>query len=253
MGGKFLEWNKGEFDTEPKYYVYRWFRKSDDYTFYVGKGSGNRYRDRSPTKRNRYFISYISMYEVSVEIVKSNLTEEESFKLEAQLIKEYREKGECCCNFADGGATNGNSHLSGALNPMYGKTHTLEARQKIREANLNGRNTGKNNSQYGVSPKERMGQEKYEIWKQKHTKICKSLNPKARVVKVYNRYTDEIEHIFHCILDCATFLQSCYDDLRKKDINLVRRIPENHPKNKPYRDFYFEIIKPIKGNTVPSL
>ena len=253
MGGKFIEWRRGVFDLEPKYYVYRWFRIQDGYTFYIGKGSGKRYQDRTPTKRNRYFSSYIAMYDVEVEIVVAGLTEKEAFELEKKLIDEYRKRGECCCNFAEGGAENGNSHLSGALNPMYGKTHTFEARQKIREANLHGRNAGKNNSQYGISPQERMSKEQYKKWRENHKNINRSRNPNAKIVKMYNIINDELVQSFSCIIDCAEFLQKYYSDLNNKDINLIRRIPENHPKNKPFRNFYFEIIKPIKGNTVPSL
>lgn len=84
-----------------RFYVYEWFNKDSGEVFYVGKGSGSRWKTKSG--RNQYFKHYISKYECGVRKVKSNITESEAFNLEVEAIKEYRNKGECKCNLASGG------------------------------------------------------------------------------------------------------------------------------------------------------
>ena len=43
------------------YYIYEWYRKDNNEIFYVGKGSGNRYKVK--TQRNALFIEMINKYE----------------------------------------------------------------------------------------------------------------------------------------------------------------------------------------------
>ena len=136
--------------TEQKYYVYAWYIKSTNKIFHIGKGTGQRYLNRT-THRNAYFINVLNKYkdDVDVKIIKDNLFEQEAFDLERKLIAEYKEKGECKTNLHIGGCGGfpGNSaqrskKLSdfgktriGAKNPMYGKTHTPEVRKRLSEAN----------------------------------------------------------------------------------------------------------------------
>lgn len=72
--------------------------------------------------------------------------------MEKQLIAKYKSKGECKTNFHEGGQGGNTGNYNnpersrkiseaakkriGKLNPMYGKHHTEETKQKLREINL---------------------------------------------------------------------------------------------------------------------
>lgn len=83
------------------YYVYEWFNVDTGEVFYVGKGKGSRYKNK--TKRNQYFINYVNKYNCNVRKIKENLTEEEAFNFEIDTIAKYKKIGECKCNLSLGG------------------------------------------------------------------------------------------------------------------------------------------------------
>lgn len=83
------------------FYVYEWYNRETLEVFYVGKGKNGRYKDTK--KRNKYFLNYYNKYKCDVKKVKENMEESEAFDLEIELIKKYREKGQCKCNISDGG------------------------------------------------------------------------------------------------------------------------------------------------------
>lgn len=68
------------------YYVYMWIRKDLNEVFYIGKGHGNRCYSMD---RSEEFIKIRSMYECEVIKVFNNLTEQEAFILEGNLIRRY--------------------------------------------------------------------------------------------------------------------------------------------------------------------
>lgn len=139
--------------NKKEFYVYRWYYINTNETFHIGKGKGQRYKEKTQS-RNQFFKNIINKEKdnVTSEILVDNLTEQEAWDLEKQLIAKYKSKGECKTNFHEGGrgGNTGNynnperSHkLSeaakkrvGELNPMYGKHHTEETKQKLREINL---------------------------------------------------------------------------------------------------------------------
>ena len=84
-----------------RFYVYEWYNVDTKEVFYVGKGNGSRYK--TVEGRNEYFTRYYNKYNCDVRKVKSNILEEEAYDLEIELIKKYRELGQCVCNFQDGG------------------------------------------------------------------------------------------------------------------------------------------------------
>lgn len=136
--------------TDKKYYVYAWYRKSTNHIFHIGKGTGNRYLDTIHS-RNKYFKAIINKYkdDVDVKLMYKNLYEKDAFDLERKLISEYKEHNECETNFHIGGCGGfpGNSEQRskkisefaktriGSKNPMFGKTHSINARKHISDAN----------------------------------------------------------------------------------------------------------------------
>ena len=167
------------------YYVYMYYLKSTGEVFYVGKGKNDRYK--SMVHRNALFLNILNKHkdDVDVKFYKEHLSEDESFEIEKQLIKEYWDKGECRANFHEGGnGGNTGNYTSpersrklsefaktrvGEKNPMWGKTHTPEVRKLLSEINkgkpmlqhvkekLIAANTGRKKSEYEIEVCRRNG------------------------------------------------------------------------------------------------
>lgn len=87
--------------NDNSFYVYVHRRISDNLPFYVGKGRGKRYN--STSGRNAWWKRTVQKHGFYSEIVFFNLTEEESFLLEIDTIKEFRYFGYPLTNMTDGG------------------------------------------------------------------------------------------------------------------------------------------------------
>jgi hypothetical protein len=72
-----------------EYYVYGHYTEDTNELFYVGKGKGSRHKQLSDKRRNLLWQNVAKKHGVKVEILHENLTEEEAFKIEIDLIKEY--------------------------------------------------------------------------------------------------------------------------------------------------------------------
>lgn len=83
------------------FYVYRWFIEDSNITFYIGKGSGDRYKQTK--KRNKKFKKVLENNKCSSEIMMNFENEIDAFAYEHKMICEYKQKGECFCNLDDGG------------------------------------------------------------------------------------------------------------------------------------------------------
>ena len=107
------------------YYTYAYLRE-DLTPYYIGMGKGRRAWDK------RHNVSLPP--KERIQIIKEGLTREEASSLEIELIATYGRKDlgtGILYNRTDGGD---GAAQKGAANGMYGKTHSLEARAKIREA-----------------------------------------------------------------------------------------------------------------------
>lgn len=122
--------------TPQGYYVYIWFRKRDHHIFYVGKGKGDRVVRTGDSHRNVFFLRYIEKYECDYEILEDGLTEQEAYIRENYYHQQFKKEGGCECNISDTGCCSGGSGLAGEKNGMFKKSHSLESRKKISEANL---------------------------------------------------------------------------------------------------------------------
>lgn len=235
--------------------------------FYVGKGKGNRINQTQKSKRNKFFIRYINKYECAARIIKDDLTEEDALLLENQIIISYKETDQCCCNMDNGGRNGGCAFAEN--NGMYGKTHTDDVKALISKINSDGRHKGENNSQYGISPKDRMCPETYNGWKLKqlnrkhgesnpnfgnhilHQRYStdkvlskekqsrpKSKNGRAQKISMYDeKMKNEIK--FDCIKDCAEYLIENNLTRSKNPDIIYQGIWAAKRKNKLRYDHYF--------------
>jgi len=108
-------------NEDNNFYVYEWFNVETDEIFYVGKGNRNRYKNVN--QRNQYFKNYYNKYECDVRKIKDNLSEEDAFSLEKELIDKYRKINQCKCNLTDGGE--GCTFPKGSWNDMFRKLQYL--------------------------------------------------------------------------------------------------------------------------------
>ena len=132
------------------YYVYERFRKDDNTCFYVGQGRKKRY---STFTRNKLHDAIATKYGFYTIIYKDNLTQEQSCQLETERIKYY-----ISCGYGI------NNKKQYDIDDTKFLTNTTYGGEKGFS------DAGKLNSQYHISPKQRMG-EHYEKKKKNSTKI----------------------------------------------------------------------------------
>ena len=77
-----------------KYYVYEWFLDITEEVCHVGKGCGNRFKEKKAQK-NDYFQNVVSKHgdDAKSRIVIDNLTEQEAWDKEKELIAQYKAIG----------------------------------------------------------------------------------------------------------------------------------------------------------------
>lgn len=262
------------------FYVYEWFKVETGEVFYVGKGSGNRYKVTN--NRNEYFKRVYNKYDCDVRILKDGLTEDEAFKLEYETIKAYKSIGYELTNLSDGGkgGSTGANHgeafrekLRGANNPMYGRPWWDEKtpQQKIEEwkMKISQGSIGEKNSQYGKPFHERMDEETYSRWLEAHKKIVGENNPNYGNRKLSRIYREnpqlskekqsrpasqngrakkcemysldgEIIAVFDYIGACAEYMIETGIS-RSKNVEQIRtKITQSIKNNKPYCKHYFK-------------
>ncbi len=176
-------------NNEQKYYVYKYVDPTTNTPFYIGKGQGDRYiyhlknlnDNTNPHKTNKIKKLLNEGYVPIINLIKTGLTETQSFELEKKLIKKYGriDLGDgCLVNLSDGGEgqsgwvpteeykNNMSKSTSGNKNGMFGKKHTEETKNKIRQKSI-GRKL--NDSHRNKMSENRTG-EKNSFYGKKHTK-----------------------------------------------------------------------------------
>lgn len=139
-------------------YVYEWIREDTGEPFYVGKGTGDRYKRVAPGKRNKEFMAIYNSVPTYPYILTGNLDEEVACKMEMHMISEYKDMGIRLTNHTKGGEKGGrfiatedyrrnmSIRNTGSNNPNYGNHWSKEQREaaskRIRETgcHLGGKN-----------------------------------------------------------------------------------------------------------------
>lgn len=181
------------YDEREIYYVYKWYNIDTDIVFYVGKGMGGRYKEKSKTSRSNLFINYYENNNCEVEIIVDCLSEKDAFDVEIKMIEYYKNRSECICNKLLGGQ--GGPVMFGEDNPMFGKTHSPEIRELIgRIHRENGTFKGEKNPMFGIGLKERMDEETWNGWIEKHEQLIGDKNPNFGNRKLSKIYAEDKEY-----------------------------------------------------------
>ena len=149
------------------FYVYKHIRLDNNTCFYVGKGKGKR---AYKPKRNKFYNNVRNSCGCKVVIIKNNLTEEEAFNLETEVIEDYvfvfgyGINIEGYRDFSNNYLTNFTWGGEGAS----GRHHSEESKLKTSES-MKGKNKGKHHSKeykknMSESMKGKMVGEKNGMW-----------------------------------------------------------------------------------------
>ena len=145
---------KGDKRMKDKYYVYEWFIKDTNEIFYVGKGSGKRYKVTNG--RSDIFTKVINNNDCDVRIVKYFSNEKDAFEYEAKRIEELKKINQCKCNLHSGGAGGSGEYWSDELRHEYSINNIMkrpEQRKRMMTNNpmQNAQTAMKVNSQKRIS------------------------------------------------------------------------------------------------------
>lgn len=116
--------------------VYFHYRKDTNEVFYVGMAS-NLNRPYEKRGHNRLWNRIVNKHGYEVKIIKDNITKDQAFTTEMFWIKTFgrvnNQTGQLC-NMTDGGDGFTSEDTTGEKNGFYGKRHTEETKEKIRNA-----------------------------------------------------------------------------------------------------------------------
>lgn len=186
---------------EAKYYVYVWKTKFNNEVFYVGKGSGNRWK--SMKDRNNHFKNIRKKYECECEIVKYFDNEKEAYDYELELGKYYKSIGQARACHVLGNirryiddetlskikkTTFKNGHTSW----NKGKKMSDEYRENCRKRMLGTKQSEETKRKRSESLKgHEVSQKVIDALIKNKSKKCAKIDPKTmQVVKVYNSLSE---------------------------------------------------------------
>lgn len=130
------------FKEERRFYVYAWYIVDTFEIFYIGKGTGNRYKTKK--RENSYFSKMVQTHNCDSVILMNGLTEKEAFEYEKILISYCRGKFNRLTNVLDGGEQPPST---------AGTKRTKETKDKMRKSMIQ---TYKNHPELKEKASERM-------------------------------------------------------------------------------------------------
>lgn len=249
---------------DKEYYVYERFRLDNMTCFYVGKGKGRRYKQKS---RNSHHDRIANKYGFITKIYKDHLSEDESLKIENERICYYVFDLGYGIDIDGYRNESNNTYLTNSTfggQGSNGVPHTQEWKEEHSK-----RMSGSGNPMYGISPKERMAPEKYNEWLENirkrdfngsnnpnfgnntlHEKVKdspelriqyysrpKEQNRRAREIYVYDLSGNLINRFDH-IGECAEWVIKQLNSSSK--VSSVRcSIITSIKQNKPYQNYKF--------------
>lgn len=108
-----------------KFYVYEWYIIDTNEVFYVGKGTGKRFRTTSG--RNKFFQCMYKSHKCDVRKIYENLSEKEAFEKEKEIIKYYKQNTDYrLTNQTDGGEGTSGWIASKEFRDKQSKIHKLQ-------------------------------------------------------------------------------------------------------------------------------
>jgi hypothetical protein len=224
---------------DKRFYVYIWIRLDKNEVFYVGKGTGNRYKDMS--MRNRYFLNVVNKIgkeNIEIKIVEDNLLEDEAFEREKFYIKYYNDQGFNLTNLTSGGEgssdwyrylTEEEKEKHKEISKSFiGKHHTEKTKQKMSQSMKGLKHSF---SEKGLNSLRESIQNRESYWKGKHLseetkkkisetrKERKISNPNQKPVYILDENLNIIEE-----LPNRTYAMSVYGYKVKTYVKLNKNI-----------------------------
>lgn len=128
-GGKCMR----KLSNEKRFYVYAWFVVETGKVFYIGKGTGKRYKSMS--SRTKEFKEVYNNNNCASVILADNLIEKDAFKYEEELIAFHKKEAK---NSILANLRNGGEHDYGWIAPQ-------EYRDRMSKKNMGAKNPNYNN------------------------------------------------------------------------------------------------------------
>lgn len=124
--------------------VYKHIRLDTNEVFYIGIGKDEKRAYQTDNRRNKYWKNIINHTKYKVEITHKDICYEEAQAIEKYLISFYGRSNKnegTLCNLTDGGegclgiivSEETREKFRGKNNYMFGKTHSLEVREKMKK------------------------------------------------------------------------------------------------------------------------
>ena len=149
-------------EEKRNYYTYIYWRLDINEPFYVGKGSGRRWKR---LKRGKHFNNIVNKYPIAVEIIKDNLSENEAFYWEEEIIRRLVFDYGYSIDMPNNRSKEKGMHL---VNKSWGGEGVSRCLSEEEKKRMGERRKGEKNPFYGRNFKESMSKGTYENWLRKN-------------------------------------------------------------------------------------